>query len=477
MKLGKFAKFSLIFWANCGILLILSNPIRWLFFGFINILFLKFVSPKKLILFSGLVAPAVYSFHVLAIENNRLEPLINSGTLVRAEGRMASDPSKMPAKKINNFQLPTRYTALVNLDQITFNGISYKIRLPIRLISSQFISLQFGQVAEFVGKIQSTNENKVVAILATRTSPNLIKDADLITKLANKLRENFLAACKQIKGDSGALIPGFVMGDTSLESDKFKSEMQIVGLTHLTAVSGENFSILALALAWIFERLIRNYKFRIILVALISLWFIYLARPSGSVMRAAVMCGFYLWGKWKGLEIEPVNALTGSLFILILFDPFFAVDPGFVLSFLVTLGIFLLYPSIFERISKRLGENRFTKVLALSLSATIPTIPIAIWISGQISITSLLANLLVELAVAPITVLGLLAAIFSPFFKSFTHLILLPTNLFAQWIVLVAKYLSVLPPIPFPKGGLGAILFLGLGMIGAVFFRLWHSRW
>jgi competence protein ComEC len=476
--MSSFSKLSLVIWIATASLLLFPSPWNWFALTALLLLLLLLFSQMKLLVTALLLASAlIYSFHTYALQHNALTPLLDKKVAVKLIGRFATDPTTLPAKKLAGFTLPVRYSALINASELIVQGKITYLRLPIRVISSAALFLQFGEVGEVVGYLAKTKENKVAALLTSRTGAIKVGAADFITRISNSLRNDFHLASEQIKGASGSLIPGFILGDTSLESDQFKSQMQAVGLTHLTAVSGENFSILAVALGWLLVKLIKNYRFRLFIVALASLWFIYLARPQGSVMRAGVMVGLYLWGKWFGLAIEPISALTGSLAILILFDPFFAVDPGFVLSFLATIGIFLFYPKFYESIKAKFGENRISKIIALSLSASLPTIPIVVWLSGQLSLTSILANGLVELAVAPITILGLIAALLAPFAPGATHLILVLVNPFCQWIVLVAELLSKIPVIPFAKGAPGALCSLLLLGICALFFRLWRSIW
>jgi competence protein ComEC len=468
----------ILLWAQSATLFLATNPLRWILLTVqLLVAVTIFQQEKTLVLMVSLISIVLFSLHTLALEKNQLAKYVNKNKLVKVEFRASSDGSELAPKIINGLKLPPRYTQLENIDLLTVDGISYHLRLPIRIISNNQISLEFGEVGSAVGILKSTTEQKVAAMLITRIAPEKTGAADIITRLSNDLRDRFHNISTTIAGDSGALLPGFVLGDTTLESANFAKEMQYVGLTHLTAVSGENFSILALALGWLLERITKNGRFRIFFIALCSLWFIYLARPSGSVLRAAVMTALYLFGKWRGLEIKPINALFASLIFLILFDPYIAIDPGFTLSFLATLGIFLIYPRVSEYIFHLYGENRFTKIIAITISASLLTIPIVIWISGQFSLTGLISNALVEITVAPITIIGLVAAVVSVVSPILAHYLLDLANPFCEWIVLVARYLSKIPPVPFPKGSVGALLSLIIMGAIALCFRLWRFIW
>ncbi len=62
------------------------------------------------------------------------------------------------------------------------------------------------------------------------------------------LRGGFAAAAEWIGGDARGLLPGMVTGDTSLLDEQLESAMKTVGMTHLTAVSGANCSLILGAL-------------------------------------------------------------------------------------------------------------------------------------------------------------------------------------------------------------------------------------
>ncbi|MEJ0014298.1 MAG: ComEC/Rec2 family competence protein [Actinomycetota bacterium] len=64
------------------------------------------------------------------------------------------------------------------------------------------------------------------------------------------------------------------MGDTSLESHSFVNDMLLTGLTHLTAVSGENFAIIAAFMLWFLQWIVPNLRARLLINAVVLLCFI-----------------------------------------------------------------------------------------------------------------------------------------------------------------------------------------------------------
>ena len=133
-----------------------------------------------------------------------------------------------------------------------------------------------------------------------------------------------------------------VLGDTSLQSNDFKEQMQKVGLSHLTAVSGANFVLVASFLLWCLQFIIKRIKHRLIIVLIVLFLFIFLVRPTPSVLRAAVMTLVILIARYRGESTKGIASLGAAITLLILLDPFQSIDPGFALSVLATAGILFL---------------------------------------------------------------------------------------------------------------------------------------
>jgi competence protein ComEC len=250
------------------------------------------------------------------------------------------------------------------------------------------------------------------------------------------------------------------LGDTSLEKEQFVEDMRRSGLTHLTAVSGENFAIIAAFILWGLAFFLRSMRIRILITASILIAFIFLVRPSPSVMRASVMTAVLLVGKIKGERGSALPALGLAIGLLVLFDPFQAIDPGFALSVSATAGILIASDPIALYLSRFIGQSKIVEMLAIPIAATLFCTPLIMAISGQLSLVSLPANLLASEVVAPITIIGFIAALASPIIPGFSHLLLLLCKPFSGWIVFIAHALGSLPVLKVPKSFLGAAIAL-----------------
>jgi competence protein ComEC len=122
-------------------------------------------------------------------------------------------------------------------------------------------------------------------------------------------------------GDSGALIPGMVLVDTSKQSAQFKDQMKRSGLVHLVAVSGANFAIVSSFVLWCMQFVIRRNNYRIVATAIALSCFIALVRPSPSVLRAAAMAAVLLSAQVMKRKTDALPALGFAIAAVVLGDP------------------------------------------------------------------------------------------------------------------------------------------------------------
>lgn len=246
------------------------------------------------------------------------------------------------------------------------------------------------------------------------------------------------------KGDAANLVSGLAIGIDQGLSDSFLVNMKATGLTHLTAVSGANCAIVLAAFWFIGKRLRLGRNARFIASVTALLGYVELVGPQASVLRAAFMMTTVLAALEFGRRVWVPAALGLGSAILLVCDPWLVADYGFWLSVLATLGLVILTPAL-----TKWFELHFPKPLAIGLAATIAAqlwcLPLLATLQGGFTTYSILANLLSEPIVAPITLLGLLASFFGPWFPLLGNLFMTMGFWLAGWIVFVANSLSQVP--------------------------------
>jgi competence protein ComEC len=388
------------------------------------------------------------SIRVAALESSAISEF--RGQSASIELQVTTDPAKMSPRVFGDFMAATSYSFL---GQATLLDNRYKLRIPIRVIAStrSVKGLLPGQKIRVEGKVLKSKEGRVAALVIVGSDVEVITQPSLWATSLARIRLGLRDATGA--GDAGALIPGMVIGDTSKQSVDFKNEMRRSGLTHLVAVSGANFAIVSAFVLWGMQFIFRKVNYRLIATAIALASFIALVRPSPSVLRAAAMAAVLLFAYGSRQGRDPLPALGFAIPAVVIADPFQARDPGFALSVLATAGLLLIAPKIRP------------KILAPPIAAMALCSPVIVALSGYISPMSILANILAAPVVAPITIVGFVAALISPISPPAAGLLIWIVKPLAQWITWIAAWSSTFPVFTLKTGLYGFIAALLLAMV------------
>jgi competence protein ComEC len=274
---------------------------------------------------------------------------------------------------------------------------------------------------------------------------------------ASEIRERAEAGLGEGMPDrEAALARGFVLGDDDDLDQGTREDFIRAGLSHLTAVSGENVTLLALLALPILAAFGVPLRERLIwTIALIAVY-VPLAGSGPSIQRAAVMGAAGLLATLAGRRTSRLYALGLAAVVTLAVDPGVAGNVGWQLSFAAVLGIVVLASPIREWLVARLdrgsrghapsqGQGRglwrraLAEGIAVTVAATLATAPLIACVFEEISLTSLAANVLALPAVAP-----------------------------AMWLGMVSAALAQVPGIPLaPLNGLDALLLAYIAQVAA----------
>ena len=370
--------------------------------------------------------------------------------------QLSTDPH-LSARRVSgrNF-LPPSYSALASLREIRIGESSYKLHIPIRLITTdtRVAELLPGQKISAEVRILRSKEPRVAALLIANQKVEVQNQPSRWAKSLGKVRLGLRAASGT--GDAGSLIPGMVLGDTSLQSENFRSDMRRSGLTHLVAVSGANFAIVSAFILWCAKFLFKTMRFRIFATAIALVAFIALVRPSPSVLRAAAMAAVLLAAYATKRGADSLPALGFAIAAVVIGDPWQGRDPGFALSVLATAGLLLFAPRVITYLERYMPKI-IAQAIAAPIAATVFCAPVIVAISGFLSPMSILANLLAAPAIVPITIVGFIAALLSPFIPGLSALLITSVKPLAWWIASVADWAAGFRVLTISKGLLGFV--------------------
>lgn len=218
--------------------------------------------------------------------------------------------------------------------------------------------------------------------------------------------------------DAAAIASALLLGYKADLNDEVRAVYADTGATHVLAVSGLHVGIITLILAFAFgwlQRLGRNGRYAHALILIGLLWgYAALTGFSPSVSRAVLMFSIFTVGAVVLRPQNVYNSIALAAFLLLLFNPFWLVQLGFLLSFSAVVGIVYLYPKISGWLQFRQPlVQGLWEWTAVSLAAQLATFPLIIYVFGQYPIYSLLSNPVAMLGAMVVLVAGLLFIVMS----------------------------------------------------------------
>ncbi|WKU02237.1 ComEC/Rec2 family competence protein [Micromonospora soli] len=362
-------------------------------------------------------------------------------------------------------------TVLLQADLITLTAgadgrrVTGSVRGLVLATDPAWRTLLPGQRATARGRLAEPRGGDLTAVVLTATGPPTLHGASSWPqRAAGALRAGLHRACAPLPDEPGGLLPGLVVGDTSRLSPTVEEDFRTTGMTHLNAVSGSNVAIVVGAVLLLARWARAGPRTAAVLCVLALIGFVILVRPSPSVVRAAAMGAIGLAALATGRPRAALPALAAAVTVLVLVDPELAGDPGFTLSVCATGGLLLLAPGWRDALRRRGVPVGLAEALAVPAAAQLACGPVIAGLSGTVSLVAVPANLLAVPAVAPATVLGVLAAVVSPVWPAGAEFAAWLASWPARWLLLVAGQGARLPAgtLAWPGGVTGALLLTAL---------------
>lgn len=414
---------------------------------------------------------ALATLRLLPLGAKPLSQATKQHAVVQVTGVTIDDVRR--SQVINSLDLGTRDfgTFKFRTSQVNFRGDTYKLRVPIQVFISgdqleKFLKLPPETKLQISGKL--TDSQKIRGVAAKLTATEEIKIINpppnyqfLAASFRNKLHQTLVGFAPKPAG----LVPGLALGDNSQLDQQLAKQMKSSGLTHLTAVSGSNVTLLIAIVLTIGRRFQIPNKYNYVFAIACLLAFVVLVRPQPSVVRATVMGLVMVFALISKSPRSAIPALAGSVIILLFIDPWLAISFGFALSVFATAGLLFFANALLANFDRHLPKQLpqwLVLGLVVTISAQVAVFPIMIGMNSQISLASLPANLISVPLAGPVMIFGLLTVLVLPI----SHFLALIFANFAigcaQGIVFCAEIFSRQKwmLIPWPNGFVGIALAL-----------------
>ena len=285
----------------------------------------------------------------------------------------------------------------------------------------------------------------VVAGLDLRTVGDWSHGAP-IDRASNRVRRIFAAGAAELTVPDDALFAGLVIGDDRNEPPAVINQFRAAGLSHLTAVSGQNVAYVLAGAAPLLRRLrpMARWSATVGIIA----WFVALTRFEPSVLRAGLMAGIAATGFLLGREKPPGRVLALAVGVLALVDPLLVWSVGFWLSVGATAGVALLSTRLAALVP---GPDWLALPAGVTLAAQAGVAPVSLLVFGTLPLVSLPANLLAVPVAGLVMLYGLPAGLAAGALHGgplgwLAATLQLPSAIGTRWVATVAALGARLDP-------------------------------
>ena len=422
---------------------------------------------------SALIAPPIpiwFAGGLTVASLLRVRPLFIAVGLIAMSGALAAQ-AQMGSRQL----APGHFEGIVQLTADPTSRVS-SASATVRTQDGRLRMVAYGAAAGRLRLLSAGDRTRVVGRIESGRildpSRHLRGDLIIATSSPPLARTPFITAIEALRSTivrGAVVLPdglrplylGFVIGDDRGSSPVVRADMDASGLGHLTVVSGQNLAFVLLVLSPLLTRVgIRQRFFIIILVLLI---FAAVTRFEPSILRATMMACVVAATVRLGRPASALRIVSLAVIAIIIVDPLIVWSLGFRLSLAATVGIVLLAPPISRQIP---GPRRLAQAIAVPIAAQIGVAPIAIPIFGPQPVFAVLANVLAAPAAAMVMMWGCTAGVLAGLVGDGVAVALhRPTVLGLQWVTMVARVISSLPPISI---GLPAVVVAVAVVAGAL---------
>ncbi len=190
-------------------------------------------------------------------------------------------------------------------------------------------------------------------------------------------------------GDAGALASGIVTGDDSAIREETDDAFRRTGTAHVTAVSGQNISLLIAFLSLWMRPSGRWSRLASHGLMIVAVWlFAIMVGLEAPALRASIVATLTIVGAWSGRRPDPLTLLALSLGAMAFLSPAITSSVGFWLSAAASWALCSV-------VSPAAPDGAAAKIVNLAmgpLAASLATLPIIVWTFGEWSPISPLAN-------------------------------------------------------------------------------------
>jgi competence protein ComEC len=346
-----------------------------------------------------------------------------------------------------------------HVDAVAFGGSGRKLA---RIRAGELVEMQ-GRLGPLPG---ASRERRQQVHISTQLAVTFVGDrspGSPLARSANRVRAALDRGAAVMPPTERSFFLGFVIGDDRAQPRSLVDTMRDTGLSHLSAVSGENVAFVLVGARPLLQRL--TLRWRWAATCGLVCWFAVLTRFEPSVLRACAMAVLAVTSWYLARPASPLRLLALATTAMVLADPFLVHAPGWWLSVGATAGIVLWSRPIADALP---GPRAFGEAVGVTAAAQLGVAPVQLALFGSLPVVSIAANLFAVPVAGLVMVIGLPAGVIAGYLPAGAARVLhVPSLLGVRWVLLVARIAERVP-----AGHLGPIPLAVL-----VIVSWWAMRW
>lgn len=407
----------------------------------------------------------------------------------KIEGQIVSIPTEVNGK--------TKF--LFNVYKISYSGYEKSLKAKT-LVTTYGHNFNIGDYYQVEGKLRTpvkpTNPSQfdygsylkrfdVFTLFYANNFKPIEKHLSLKWKFLqglNNTRNDIIQAhAKCLKSPNLELLGGVVFGDDAISPpEDLKTSFQHSGLLHLLAASGMNVALIYGIWFFLLRKLRVPYNITVLSGIFVVIFYTLMTGMGASVLRAAIMLIFILIGKLLDRDAHSISLLSFVALLMLIYNPSYINDVSFQLSFIVTFGLLVMAPVVFEHV--KFMPNWLSGALLIPVIAQIWIAPVQMYYFNSFSLYSVFANICVLPFITVISFGGFISsvlALIKPLAGGVCYLFDFVLNPILTVIVWISDFFAHLPhsliSTPQPSD-LKIVLYYGMVLSLTLFLKFFENK-
>ena len=294
----------------------------------------------------------------------------------------------------------------------------------LKLIDKRKNIFEIGDIIEITGEYEKINSYKNHGVFnyekylkkekiygkIQATKIEKMKSEKKIITIPKKFQEKAKNKFKKIFSEKTAnYFNAIILGDKTELDKEIKNNFQTGGLSHLLAISGMHINTIIIIITYITSKTIKNIKIRKILLIIILIIYGLIIEFTPSATRAIVMSIIHIIATLLFKKDNFLINISIASLMLLMINPYYLIDTGYILSFTATISIIYIYPKLNKKISNIKLIQKIIDSIELSISANILIIPIIIYMFKKVPLSMIIIGTIISPFI--IEILGIMVLI------------------------------------------------------------------